>query len=211
MKGNIKEFVEEAFDYREQLINASIDRAVNMYLLEYVADGLATYDGVEGFINNAGKWLRSVSKIYKEITFDYESNQVRAVIDFQDQLVVIDDRLVEDLSYIINIIKKYGLLIAYNEKGMSEKHTTTICRFFESIQKYYPVIKNRYKGLGSSSSEVSKEIIMDPKSRRLIKVTMDDAATAERLGILVGDSKKDVMGRKEILMNFKFDKTMIDN
>lgn len=211
MKGNTKQFVEEAFDYRERLINCSIDRSVNMYLLEYVADGLATYGGVDGFIKNANKWLKSVCKIYKEIGFDYETNQVRAVIDLQDQLIVIDNQLYDDLKYIIDIISKYGLLIKYGEKGSSHRETTTLCRFFENIENLYPTIKNRYKGLGSSKAEVSKEILMDPKTRRLIKVTMNDARTAERLGALVGEGKKDVLGRKEIVSNFKFDKTMIDN
>lgn len=211
MKGNIKQFVEEAFDYREQLINCAVDRSVNVYLLEHIADGLATYGGVDGFIKNAGKWLKGVAKVFKEITFDYETNQVRAVIDFQDQLVVIDQRLYEDLMYIIDIIDKYGLLITFGQKNTSNKSTTTILHFFEEIEKMYPVIKNRYKGLGSSSAEVSKEILMNPKTRRLIKVTMQDAETATRLGILVGDGKKEVMGRKEIISNFKYDKTMIDN
>ena len=32
MKGNIKEFVAEAFDYRNQLMAVSIDRAANRYV-----------------------------------------------------------------------------------------------------------------------------------------------------------------------------------
>lgn len=211
MKGNIKSFVADAFDYRNQLRACSIDRSVNIYLLEHIANGLSKYKGVEGFRNNADKWLRSICKIYKEIRFDYETNQIQAVIDLEDQLVVIDNRLYEDLKYIIDIIDKYGLTVTYNRKGSAEKTTTTLCRFFEDIEGIYPVIKERYKGLGSSEGPVSKEIIMDPKTRRLIKVTMDDLNTFNQLDILVGSSKQNLNARKDVVLGFKFDKTMIDN
>ena len=211
MKGNIKEFVSEAFDYRNQLVAVSIDRSVNRYLLEYIAAGLVDHGGVAGFIEHVDVWLRTVCKVFREIGFDEETNQVRAVIDLQDQLVVIDQRLYEDLEYVTNIIEKYGLLIEYNRKGSDEKRSTTLCRFFEDIEGIYPVITDRYKGLGSSEAKVSKEILMNPKTRRLIKVTMEDSSTLERLGVLMGDSKAELNSRKEMLMNFKFDKSMIDN
>lgn len=211
MKGDIKKFVAEAFDYRNQLMAVSIDRAVNRYLLEHIAAGFVKYKGVDGLIKNIDKWLRSVCKVFKEIGFDDETNQVRAVIDLQDQLVVIDHRLYEDLEYVINVIEKYGLIIEYNRKNSNEVKSTTLCRFFEDIEGIYPVITDRYKGLGSSNPSVSKEILMNPKTRRLIKVTMEDASTCYRLGTLMGSSREELNARKDMLMNFKFDKSMIDN
>jgi hypothetical protein len=40
---------------------------------------------------------------------------------------------------------------------------------------------------------------------------MDDPDTIRRLGVLVGKSKDEVDGRKELLFNFKFSEDMIDN
>lgn len=211
MKGNIKEFVAEAFDYRNQLMAVSIDRAANRYLLEHIAAGFVKYKGVDGLIKNIDKWLRSVCKVFKEIGFDDETNQIRAVIDLQDQLVVLDYRLYEDLAYVIKIIEKYGLIIEYKRKHSENVKSTTLCRFFEDIEGIYPVITDRYKGLGSSNANVSKEILMNPKTRRLIKVSIEDASTCCRLGNLMGSSREELEARKDMLMNFKFDKTMIDN
>ena len=56
MKGNIKEFVAEAFDYRNQLMAVSIDRAANRYLLEHIAAGFVKYKGVDGLIKNIDKY-----------------------------------------------------------------------------------------------------------------------------------------------------------
>ena len=52
---------------------------------------------------------------------------------------------------------------------------------------------------------------MDPKTRRLIRVTANDVDTMRKVGVLVGDGKDNKNERKELLMNFKFTKDMIDN
>jgi hypothetical protein len=40
---------------------------------------------------------------------------------------------------------------------------------------------------------------------------MDNPNTERQLGMLMGEGKYNILGRKEMLSNFKFDKTMIDN
>ena len=40
-KINVRDFVTEAFDYLTNLETCSIDRSVNRYLLEYIANGYA--------------------------------------------------------------------------------------------------------------------------------------------------------------------------
>lgn len=53
---------------------------------------------------------------------------------------------------------------------------------------------------------------MNPKTRRLIRVTMEDADMMRRMAsMLVGDGKENINARKEMLLNFKFDKEDIDN
>ena len=212
VKVNVTEFVTDAFDYLNILEELSVEKSVNRYLLEYIANGFAVYGkSSKDFVDNVDKWIRMLVKIYPEIGFDHETNQVHATIDLVDQLVLIDDELVNDLLPIILIQEKYGLLISYESKKKNVSKTTTLSRFFEDIQYSYPVIKDRYKGLGSSSATVSKEVIMDPKTRRLIRVTANDVDTMRKIGVLVGDGKDNKNERKELLMNFKFTKDMIDN
>lgn len=212
VKISVTEFVTDAFDYLNILEELSVEKSVNRYLLEYIANGFAVYGkSTKDFVDNVDKWIRMLVKIYPEIGFDHETNQVHATIDLVDQLVLIDDELVNDLLPIILIQEKYGLLISYESKKKNVSKTTTLSRFFEDIQYSYPVIKDRYKGLGSSSATVSKEVIMDPKTRRLIRVTANDVDTMRKVGVLVGDGKDNKNERKELLMNFKFTKDMIDN
>lgn len=208
---DIKQFVTEAFDYLNILRECSIQRSVNRYLLEHIAYGIVQYGTATNFIENVDKWLRSVSRIYKEIGFNHETNQVTATIDFIDQFVLIDDDLVNSLFDIVNIQKKYGLLIRYVSKKNDTLEQTELSHFFEFIEDKYPNITGRYKGLGSSDADVLRSVVMDPRTRRLIRVTADDVMTMQKMGALVGKSKDNVLQRKELLMNFKFTAADIDS
>lgn len=208
---NVREFVVEAFDYLAILEKCSINHSANRGLLEYIANGYVKYGNSENFIKHITEWLKSLSKIYLEIGFDEGTNQIWATIDLQDQLIILDDELQQDLQPIIDIQTKYGLLIRWKSASAKIDRTAPLSEFFEYIESHYPVIKDRYKGLGSSDASVSKEVIMDPKTRRIVRVKMDDPDTFRRLGVLVGKSKDEVEGRKELLMGFNFTEDMIDN
>lgn len=204
MRTSARRFIEESFDYLETLTEVSLDRSVNRYLLEHIAHGLMIAGSVDKFIKSVDKWIRSLVKTYPELGFDHTSNQVVAVIDYTDQVVVIDQSLYDDLMYVINVQKKYGMLVTYDGR------TVTIARFFEDIQRKYPQIKDRYKGLGSSDAKVSKEIIMHPATRRIFRVDASDVNVMRIYDALVGKNKEDILARKELLMNFDWKPSDID-
>ena len=208
---NVREFVIEAFDYLAILEKCSINHSANRGLLEHVANGYVKYGNSENFKKNIDKWLKSLVNVYKEIGYDKDTEQIWATIDLQDQLIILDDELQRDLQPIIDIQAKYGLLINWTSATNKINRTAPLSEFFEYIESHYPAIKDRYKGLGSSDASVSKEVIMDPKTRRIVRVSMDDPDTFRRLGVLVGKSKDEVEGRKQLLMDFKFTEDMIDN
>ncbi len=79
---------------------------------------------------------------------------------------------------------------AYDDKELNEK--------IEKIGKGYQL--QRYKGLGEMSAEQLWETTMNPATRNLIQVTVEDAAKAERMiTTLMGDK---VEGRKEFLARY---------
>ncbi|MBQ8375179.1 MAG: DNA gyrase subunit B [Clostridia bacterium] len=79
---------------------------------------------------------------------------------------------------------------AYDDKELQEK--------IEKIGKGYQL--QRYKGLGEMSAEQLWETTMNPATRNLIQVTIEDAAKAERMiTTLMGDK---VEGRKEFLAKY---------
>ncbi len=79
---------------------------------------------------------------------------------------------------------------AYDDKELDEK--------IEKIGKGYQL--QRYKGLGEMSAEQLWETTMNPATRNLTQVTIEDAAKAERMiTTLMGDK---VEGRKEFLARY---------
>ena len=79
---------------------------------------------------------------------------------------------------------------AYDDVELNEK--------IEKIGKGYQL--QRYKGLGEMSAEQLWETTMNPATRNLIQVTVEDAAKAERMiTTLMGDK---VDGRKEFLARY---------
>ena len=79
---------------------------------------------------------------------------------------------------------------AYDDKELSQK--------IAKIGKGYQL--QRYKGLGEMSAEQLWETTMNPASRNLMQVTIEDAAKAERMiTTLMGDK---VEGRKEFLAQY---------
>ena len=79
---------------------------------------------------------------------------------------------------------------AYDDKELNQK--------IEKIGKGYQL--QRYKGLGEMSAEQLWETTMNPATRNLIQVTVEDAAKAEKMiTTLMGDK---VEGRKEFLAKY---------
>ena len=58
---------------------------------------------------------------------------------------------------------------------------------------------DRYKGIGEVNSDVLRETAMDPKTRKIIKVTMNNVPAAKKwAGILLGND--DINAKKDLFM-----------
>jgi len=91
-----------------------------------------------------------------------------------------------------------------------ENKKTSFEQLFDVVKEYGKkgVTVQRYKGLGEMNPEQLWETTMNPATRRLLKVSLDDAAKAEEIfTILMGEQ---VEPRKQFIQNFALEAKNID-
>ena len=85
----------------------------------------------------------------------------------------------------------------------------TLGQFFQRVQKYYPKIVTRYKGLGELKPGDLWETTMNPNNRILIRLTIKEMEDEIRkFNILHGDADEE---RKAMVSAFQLDREFLDN
>lgn len=204
----IYDFMSDTVDYSANLVNAACSRGIDFRFLEYVAMGIVNHNGIKGFIDNIDKWIRNIVDIYPETT--YKGNVIRTCTNNREFVLMVDDDLFTLLEYNIDKIRRYGFIIKY-ALGDGILKSRTLYEFFEDVEKMYPQIIERYKGLGQSPKQMLHDKVMNPETRRLIKVSMNNDNNMDTLSILFGKKPENVQARKTMLLNYEYDNSIIDN
>lgn len=224
-----KEFEEFLFDtefYPEELIRVSKHFGVNKFLVERIASYLTMNyyepaapknhpfeDMQELFQNNdfVLKFVECIQKRFPEMA--YKGNQsIRGIIDGKFQSLKINERFIRKISDLIDIYLKYGYSLLVYEKDNSKPIQMSIGEFLDQSSKYKPKIITRYKGLGEATSDQLWDTTLNPDTRILVQMTMEDV---ERdLAImrkLHAQTKENLEERKKMMSEFKIKRDDLDN
>jgi len=153
-------------------------------------------------LSDRGYWEEKISLLKEKLgdRFDYilekeeDSDLYRLKIVDKDtyDVYTVDENLVDSIAY--KLLREEAKNISFPIIFEVEKKVAEIDNFGEIREKILSTAKatleiQRYKGLGEMNPEQLWETTMNPETRRLVQVTIEDAAEADEIfSILMGEN-----------------------
>jgi len=212
-KEDIKKLINMAKEYVE--LNNTVSKRINSEILNFLIennineDVLLDEEKTKELVNNLKGRFKDFNIRYE---IDENEGSFKIVIEKEGKLrkesyhIDLDFlssygyiKLLELKDKILNKIKKLPLKVKYkNELIYIHKIEDIFNQLFELGKRGIEI--QRYKGLGEMNPEQLWETTMNPKTRRLIQITLEDAALADEIfTILMGEK---VEPRKEFIMKY---------
>lgn len=216
---NTKEFEDFIYDtqeYSDELIRISKHFGVNKFLIEIVAAYIIMkHSGTDMdklFADNKFviSFMEVIQHKFPEIQLKGK-HSLRGVISGKFQSININNRFVKKTSDLLNVYLKYGYSLLVKEKN-DDYREMSIGEFLDNANKFKPRIITRYKGLGEANSKQLWDTTLNPDTRILIQLTMDDVEKDLAIfGKLHGQSKKNLEDRKKMMSSYKIKREDLDN
>lgn len=216
-KSEFKDFIYDTQEYSDELIRLAKHFGVNKYLIERVAAYLImTYENPdmdEIFSDNKKvvEFTEVIQKKFPEITVK-SNHSIRGIVDGKFQSININNRFLKKVEDLSSVYRKYGYLLIVKEKGVTEAKEMSIGEFLDVTNKLKPRIITRYKGLGEANSQQLWDTTLNPDTRILIQLTMEDVEKdLEIFEKLHGQTKKNLEDRKAMMSAYKIKREDLDN
>ncbi|MDH5258681.1 MAG: DNA gyrase subunit B, partial [Gammaproteobacteria bacterium] len=156
----------KAENWAEKLVNIINARSVNQSYSFKIEDNNGFADVAISYITHGVEKINRLDRLF------FESAEYRNIVEFQQSI----DGLIEETA-----------LIKRGEKSQPVTHFTEVFNWlFDEAKKGQHI--QRYKGLGEMNPDQLWETTLDKDSRRLLKVTIEDAVAADNIfSTLMGD------------------------
>ncbi|NBO20224.1 MAG: DNA gyrase subunit B, partial [Proteobacteria bacterium] len=206
------EALRKALETAGQLAQAATHLAKRTPLHLVEAGALAhVFDGKGGSAEKAAAWNKMLLEHHGDnsgwgVKFEHGAFRISRVKRGVEELYVVDDRMLVSkdahdiaakLAYLDEFFKGPALLV---RKGASQE-VATPSAFYQAMMEYARKGSTiqRFKGLGEMNPEQLWETTLNPETRRLLRVTVDDAAETESIfSTLMGDV---VEPRRDFIIN----------
>ena len=165
---------------------------------------------------NVDKFKKAIEKKFPEITFDVLTGSLTGSYKSESISLIIDD-LFDIMAKRLNtyFCNNDHFEIRYCNKNDANPvyETTTIAQFFREMRKEFDVVvKHRFKGLGEAGDELLFITTINPKLRRLVRLTAKDMDDVKKMMELFhGKKNKDREERRNIIATSNISYADIDN
>lgn len=190
-------------DYVDELERVSKRVSIDMNILEYF------------IIHRHDKtFMKDFHKKFPEINID-DQGVMSGIYQGKYQILIMDktfEKRIAALDEFVNGLYKgrmYYYVQERNGNNTIDLGKMSIGQFMMMVNKFQPVIKTRYKGLGELDAADLRETSMDPNNRILIQLTSENIEKElEVFDVLHGD---DSDARKLMMNHFKIKREDLDN
>nr|DAR75710.1 MAG TPA: DNA TOPOISOMERASE IV, B SUBUNIT [Caudoviricetes sp.] len=206
--------------YIEEIHLLSKHYLVNDRLLEIVLEELAKTDFSKANLLEVLKTIdiqhlmNYIGEEFPELIYDDKDHLIRGNIDGVYQSLEFSERLLRKSLPLVDMIRKYcpknNTFILRDVHGANETETSLL-GVLKILERFKPEIIRRFKGLGENTDEDIKVTVMDPNTRSLIKLKIEDMKNDMRIfQVLRGNSPEDARARKALVANTVIDKELLD-
>lgn len=153
--------------YLEVLYKTASQLSINPILLEYIL-----------LHRNDKNFYKNFRRRYPELVID-DDNVLSGICDGRYQILIMDKIFEKRICPVLEYLTKlntytYFIIKEKTSDGLLDKGIMSLGQFMEAIQKFQPVIKTRFKGLGELDPSDLCATTLDPRNRILIRMTTSD-------------------------------------
>lgn len=207
-KADTIEFLEMNKYYANFLETLSGREACDPHIIEHVCNAITKYGmGTTDMI----KYLKEV---FPEMTYNEEDKSLSGSFYGKSYGLIIDNSFITVAKDFLKVFEQNPtMFVAYMNKNKDSDDVpekVTIGDFFKNIYHEYDInAEQRFKGLGEAEALLLFETTLNPKTRKLVRLTMDDRdKVMQTMRLLHGD---DAEAKRELLKSVEIDDDDIDN
>ena len=210
-KKELLEFLNLNKYYLDELTRCKDHYSANPTLIEYVIK----YRDDKNFKKNMAK---KFPEIKIEMDKDNKTDMIiEGIYEGAYQIFTVDRQFEKKTEKLKELMDKnneqyYYVIEDYKGKNAIDKGYISIGQFLQMTVKLMPGIELRYKGLGELSENDMWMTVMNPETRTLIQLTVDDIEKAcETFDTLHGKGKVNADNRRKLTDSFEINIDLLDN
>ena len=193
--------------YLDELKRLENATACDPTILEYLCAAILDNSINQKDINKRFK------KLFAEMTYDEKKKSLSGVYNNKRYVLINDEAFMFAASAFLKALaQNENVEVEYKNKHDQDAkpEIVTIGQFLKNVRSEYNVdVSNRFKGLGEVDPQLLFTATINPKTRKLIRLTMEDRDRVIK-NMLDLHGMKNVDVRKAMLLNATIDKDDID-
>ena len=160
------------------------------------------------------KFKKLIEADFPEMTYDITESSLYGAYKSEDHTIIIDDLFIREAAPFIQCIMNNPSVytLSKNKNNPDDPlEFQTIGKFLDEIYGTYAVdIEQRFKGLGEVEPELLFYSTLNPKIRKLVRLTMDDQDEALKQ-IMILRGSKFAADRRQMFIDMEIDDDDLDN